>query len=64
MYKKTLRQILNSECVPSGPAADLTPLQVAVAERLSELPATGKNHIPVVFPFPETRLHTLLDGKI
>ena len=54
MYKKTLRQILNSDS-STLPLADVTSLQLGVTERFSEFTPTVKSRIPVVFPYPEIR---------
>ena len=53
MYKKTIRQILNFDL--TGSPADISSLQMSVAERLSEFTPLSKGRISVVMPMPDVR---------
>ena len=53
MYKKTLKQILNHDS--SGSPADITALQLSVAERLSEWSTLSKTKVPAILSMPEVR---------
>ncbi|KAF5308182.1 hypothetical protein FQR65_LT06362 [Abscondita terminalis] len=59
ILKKTATQIINSDVV--GPSnIDLSALQLALAEKQSELPHTCRSAIPAIIPFPEKQTNSYL----
>ena len=53
MYKKTVKQILNSET--SGPLADISSLQTSISDRLADYTLASKSHISAVISMPDVR---------
>ncbi|KAJ9582860.1 hypothetical protein L9F63_022819 [Diploptera punctata] len=54
LLKKTANQVLNSE-IGTFHNVDITSIQLALAERQSELPHTSRSGIPVILPDSESR---------
>ncbi|XP_047000299.1 CCR4-NOT transcription complex subunit 11 [Schistocerca americana] len=55
VLKKTPNQILNSDLANTHPNVDITGIQLALAERQSELPLTCRSGIPVILPDGDNR---------
>lgn len=53
LLKKNASQILHTELPTQMPKVDFSSIQLALAEKQSELPQTCKTGIPVILSMPE-----------